>query len=61
MRFLSALLSKPAGLPMRCVLPQAKNLFPPLDLTALSCLADAGIQKPIHQNERLKYYHKSWY
>ena len=47
-RFLGSLLSTLAGPLMKVAVPLAKNILPPLGLTAASSAIDAGIQKKIH-------------
>ena len=43
--FLGSLLSKLAGPLMKIAVPLAKNVFPPLAITAAASALDAGIQK----------------
>ena len=46
--FLGSLLSKLAGSLMKVAIPLAKNVLPPLGITAAALAIDAGIQKKIH-------------
>ena len=43
--FLGSLLSKSAGPLMKVAIPLAKNVLPPLGITAAASAIDAGIQK----------------
>ena len=46
--FLGSLLSKLAGPLMKVAVPLAKNILPPLGITAAASAIDAGIQKKLH-------------
>ena len=46
--FLRSLLSKLAGLLMKVAVPLAKNILPPLGITAAASAIHAAIQKKIH-------------
>ena len=46
--FLGSLLSKLVGSLMKVAVPLAKNVLPPLGITAAASALDAGIQKKIH-------------
>ena len=46
--FLGSLLSKSAGQLIKIAVPLAKNVLPPLGITAAASALDAGIQKKIH-------------
>ena len=51
-RFLGSLLSKLAGPLMKVAIRLAKNVLPPLGITAAALTVDAGIQKKIHGGPR---------